>query len=95
MGKEISCDNKDRFIQIGIAIAALRKVRGMSQEDLADKAKISRSLLSAIEAPNMAHNFSLNAFFNIADALNIEPSELIKASMFPDKVLKPNNEDLR
>lgn len=51
MGKDISFKNHDRFIHLGIAIAALRKMRGMSQEQLAEKAGISRSLISAIEAP--------------------------------------------
>ena len=50
MGKDISFKNHDRFIHLGIAIAALRKMRGMSQEQLAEKAGISRSLISAIEA---------------------------------------------
>ena len=30
MGKDISFKNRDRFIQLGIAIAALRKMRGSS-----------------------------------------------------------------
>ncbi len=76
--------NRDRFIQLGIAIAALRKVRGMSQETLAEKANISRSELSVIEAPNMARSFSLEIFYNIADALEIDPAVLINASVFPD-----------
>lgn len=53
MGKEVSFKNRDRFIQLGIAIAALRKMRGLSQEKLAEKAGVSRSLISTIEAPNM------------------------------------------
>ena len=35
---EISFKNRDRFIQMGIAISSLRKMRGMSQEQLAEKA---------------------------------------------------------
>ena len=46
MRKEVSFKNRDRFIQLGIAISSLRKVRGMSQEKLAEKAGISRSLLT-------------------------------------------------
>ena len=89
MSKEpISFKNRDRFIQLGIAIAALRKMRGMSQDQLAEKANISRSHLSAIEAPNMVRAFSLEAFYNIADALEIEPADLINASMFPDHVMR-------
>ena len=75
---EISFKNRDRFIQMGIAISSLRKMRGMSQEQLAEKASISRSHLSAIEAPNMVRAFSMEAFFNIADALDVTPEELIQ-----------------
>ena len=89
MGKdEPSFKNRDRFIQLGIVIAAMRKMRGMSQEQLAEKANISRSHLSAIEAPNMVRAFSLGIFFNIADALEVDPSELIKGKLFSDDVLK-------
>ena len=54
MSKEVSFKNRDRFVQLGIAIAALRKMRGLSQEKLAERAGVSRSLISTIEAPNMA-----------------------------------------
>ena len=87
MGKEISFKNHDRFIQLGIAIAALRKMRGMSQEQLAEKAGISRSLISAIEAPWLAKSFSLDVFFDLADALEIDPADLINASVFPDRII--------
>ena len=86
MSKEVSFKNRDRFIQLGIAISALRKLKGMSQEKLAEKAGISRSLVSSIEAPGMANGFSLEVFFNIADALEIDPSDLINASMFPEQI---------
>ena len=88
MGRDVEYHNRDRFIQLGIAIATLRRIRGLSQEKLAEKAHISRSLLSFIEAPNLAYSFSLNVFFNLADALEVPPELLIEASIFPDKVLK-------
>ena len=88
MKDEPTLKNRDRFIQLGIVIAAMRKLRGMSQEQLAEKASISRSHLSAIEAPNMVRAFSLDIFFNIADALEIDPSDLIKGKLFQDDVLK-------
>ena len=89
MGKdEPSFKNRDRFIQLGIVIAAMRKMKGMSQEQLAEKANISRSHLSAIEAPNMVRAFSMDIFFNIADALEVDPSDLIKGKLFTDDVLK-------
>ena len=84
----VGFQNRDRFIQLGIAISSLRKLRGMSQEQLAEKANISRSHLSAIEAPGMVRAFSMEVFYNIADALEIDPAELLNASMFPDSILK-------
>lgn len=93
MSKEVSFKNRDRFIQLGIVIASLRKIRGLSQEKLAEKAHISRSLLSVIEAPNAVHSFSMEVFFDIADALEIAPVDLLKASLFPDNIInKTQNE---
>ena len=88
MSKVVRFKNQDRFIQLGIAIASLRKLRGLSQEKLAEKANISRSLISSIEAPGVATGFSLEVFFDIADALAIEPADLINASVIPDKIIK-------
>ena len=87
--KDISLVNRDRLIQMGIAISTLRRIRGMSQEQLAEKANLSRSHLSAIEAPNMVRGMSMDTFFNIADALDVDPADLIKAAMFPDSIIKP------
>ncbi len=88
MRKEVEFKNRDRFIQLGIAISTLRRMRGLSQEELAYRAHISRTHLSYIEAPNMAQGFSLEVFFNLADALEVDPADLINAAVFPDKVLK-------
>ena len=91
MSKEVSFKNRDRFIQLGIAISALRKMRGLSQEQLAEKAGISRSLLGVIEAPSIAKAFSLEVFYDIADALDVDPTDLITASVFPDRVINKNH----
>ena len=88
MGRNVAFKNQDRFIQLGIAIAALRKLRGLSQEQLAEKAGVSRSLISVIEASGMAYGFSLEVFFNIADALEIDPADLINAAVFPDQIIR-------
>ena len=86
MNNENVLKNRDRYVHLGIAIAALRKMRGMSQEQLAEKANVSRSHISSIEAPGIARPFSLEVFFNIADALEIDPADLISASVFPDRI---------
>lgn len=87
MSKEVGFKNRDRFVQLGLTIAAIRKMKGFSQEKLAEKAHISRSHLSSIEAPNIVRPFSLEVLYNIADALDVEPGDLLNASSFPDQLL--------
>lgn len=81
MSKEIQFQNRDRFIELGLTIAALRKFRGMSQEELAEKAHISRSHLSSIEAPNVIRAFSVEVLFNISDALDVRAGDLLNNSL--------------
>ena len=88
MAEDMTLKNRDRYIQLGIAISTLRKMRGLSQEQLAERACLSRSHISSIEAPGIARPFSLEVFFNIADALEIDPADLINASVFPDRVIR-------
>lgn len=78
-------NNRDRFIELGLTIAYLRKLKGMSQEQLAEKAGMSRSHLSSIEAPNIVRPFSLEILFNIADALNVEASDLLSVKIPQNK----------
>ena len=87
MSKPSEFKNRDRFIQIGITIGTIRRLRGLSQEPLAEKANISRSFLSAIEAPKVVRPFSLEILSNIADALDVKPETFISASMIPDDIL--------
>ena len=82
--------NRDRLIQLGLTISTLRKYRGLSQEHLAERASVSRSLISSIEAPGLAKSFSLEVFYNIADALDIDPAKLMSAPAQLGSLLKPN-----
>lgn len=86
MKKEVEFKNRDKFIQLGLTISYLRKLKGMSQEELAEKANLSRSHLSVIEAPGLVRPFSVEVLFNIADALGIDAAELLTASTFSDKI---------
>ena len=91
MRKEVEFKNRDKFIQLGLTIAYLRKLKGMSQEELAEKSNLSRSHISVIEAPGIVRPFSLEVLFNIADALEIDATELLEVSKLTDK-LKGNKE---
>ena len=77
MRKEAGFENRDRFVELGLMISALRKAKGYTQYELAEKAHISRSHLSSIEAPNITASFSLEVFFNIADILGVKPGDLL------------------
>ena len=55
----------------------LRHAKGLSQDDLAYEAEVSRSYLSQLEKG--AFYASLRIVGKIAIALNVEPAELLKA----------------
>ena len=61
---------------IGRNIAILRDKREMSQEDLAGAAEVNRGYISRIENGHVA--FSIPVLLKIAEALNVEPRELLK-----------------
>ena len=50
----------------------------MTQEQLAEKAGISRSYLGEIGAPNMVSTLSLEVLFNIAAALQVPEYQLLE-----------------
>lgn len=83
MKNDVEFKNRDRFIELGLTISALRKLRGLSQEALAEKAHMSRSHLSAIEAPNMLRPFSLEILYDIADALDVRAGDLLNNTVIP------------
>ena len=75
-------DNKyiNKFRIIGLNIAYYRKLRGLTQLQLAELVNVSRTHISNIEAPNMPTSISLEKLFDIADVLNIPPSYLLDDS---------------
>lgn len=64
------------YKQLAFNIGYYRKKIGLTQLQLAEKAGISRTHMSNIEAPNVPTPFSSTALFNIADALGVELVEL-------------------
>ena len=65
---------KDRYRTLGLNIAYYRKKRGLTQEELAERAGIERSRISKTEIARVGT--SLDMVFKIADALEIEPFKL-------------------
>ena len=66
-----------QYRQLGLMIAYYRKLKGLTQQDLADAVRISRTHLSNIEAPNMYTSVSLRTLLDIADALEVKPAALL------------------
>ena len=71
-------DNKANYQNIALNIAYYRKKIGLTQEQLAERAGISRQHLASIEAPNMFRGISMDVLFNIATVLKGSPSDLLK-----------------
>lgn len=69
--------NEIRFIEIGLKIAYYRKLRGMTQEQLAEKVGISPGYLSQVETPGFIQPVSLKTLFAIADVLEIPPAKFL------------------
>lgn len=75
--KEVSEHSRQKYVELGLNIAYYRKRAGLTQEELAERIDISRSHLSAIEAPNIIRPFSLEILFELADALGVGPNKLL------------------
>lgn len=71
-------NNAANYQNLAFRIAYYRNKRGLTQEQLAEQAGISRQHLGSIEAPNMYREISMDVLFNIATALEVEPYKLLK-----------------
>ena len=65
------------YKQLGLNIAYYRKLRNLTQMDLAEFTDLSRTHISNIEAPNMETHISLDTIFSIAEVLQIPAKDLL------------------
>ena len=61
----------DKYQQIGLKIAYYRKLRGLTQEQLAERLELSPAFIGHVEAPNVNKAVSLDTLFDIARVLNV------------------------
>lgn len=66
----------NEFRLLGLTIAYYRKLRGLTQAELAEATNLSRTHISNIEAPNGKTSISLNKLFDIADVLEVLVKDL-------------------
>lgn len=65
-----------QFRELGLTISYYRRLKGLTQTQLADLVGLSRTHISNIEAPKVKTSLSLDSLFNIADALDVQVKEL-------------------
>ncbi len=61
------------YTMIGLKVAYYRKLKGMTQEQLACKMNVATSFIGQIEARRIYKPISLDTLFRIAKALDTEP----------------------
>ena len=66
----------NEFRLLGLTIAYYRKLRGLTQAELAEATNLSRTHISNIQAPNGKTSISLNTLFDIADVLEVPVKDL-------------------
>lgn len=62
---------KNEYLQLGLKIAYYRKLKGYTQEALAEKIDRSPAFLGHVEAPNIKKSVSLDTLFAIAKVLDV------------------------
>lgn len=65
-----------QFRELGLTISYYRKLKGLTQADLAQNVGLSRTHISNIEAPKVKTSISLESLFDIADALDVSVKDL-------------------
>lgn len=65
-----------QFWELGLTISYYRKLKGLTQADLAQNVGLSRTHISNIEAPQVKTSISLESLFDIADALDVPVKDL-------------------
>ena len=68
----------EQLKRIGLNISLQRKLKGITQAQLAEMVNISRTHMSNIEAPKVKTAISIDLLLDIANALEIEPSLLFQ-----------------
>ena len=69
--------HKEKYRQIGLKIACYRKLRGLTQEELAEQVGLTPAFIGHLEAPNISKALSLDTLFDIASVLDVPPQRFL------------------
>ena len=67
----------EQYRQIGLKIAYYRKLRGLTQEELAEQVGLTPAYIGHLEAPNISKTLYLDTLFDIAVALDVAPQKFL------------------
>ena len=70
--------HKSKYRQLGLKISYYRKLRGLTQEQLAEKLDKNLAFIGSVEAPNIDRTISLDTLFDIADVLHVPAYKFLK-----------------
>lgn len=70
-------EHRDKYIKLGLKISYYRKLKGYTQEQLAEGVGLSTAFIGMIEAPNISKAISMDALFDISDFLEIPPKRFL------------------
>ena len=67
----------DKYLQLGLKIAYYRKLRGLTQEALAEQIGVSAAFIGHVEAPNINKAISFDTLFDLAAVLDVAPYKFL------------------
>ena len=67
----------EKYRRIGLKISYYRKLKGITQEQLAEMIDKDLAFIGAVEAPNVNRTVSLDTLFDIAAALDVPPYKFL------------------
>ena len=68
---------REYYKMIGLKVAYYRNLKGLTQEQLAERMGVGTSFIGQIEAVNIAKAISLDTLFPLSKALEIPPKKLL------------------
>ena len=75
--RKIYTEEENQFMKnIGFKVQFLRKKKGISQPELAEKAELSYTTISHLES-TAVYGVSIIAIYRIAKALDVDPYQLL------------------
>ena len=85
----MKAEYRNKYRNIGLRIAYFRKMKGMTQEELAEALNKSVGYIGAVEASNVDRAISLDLLFDIEKLLGIPAHKFLQ---FDDESIQENKE---